>query len=126
LISEFEFQSNPDNTDYAAFDEFEMQDISPSCLVVELLLISKFYDKIVIHYGHPPDFKLYPGSVLWMTGLEICNASVSHDIDGATESFYAVTLDKYPGENIAEFSTEALRLIKIMQGGYALPIDTGS
>jgi hypothetical protein len=36
---------------------------------------------------------------------------VSYDIDGATESFYALTLENYPGENIVEF---------------ALPIDTGS
>jgi hypothetical protein len=61
-----------------------------------------------------------------MMGLETCNASVSYDIDGATESFYALTLDNYPGENIAEFAIEALRLIEIMQGGYALPINTGS
>jgi hypothetical protein len=61
-----------------------------------------------------------------MMGLETCNASLSYDIDGATESFYALTLDNYPGEYIAEFATEALRLIKIMQGGFALPINTGS
>jgi hypothetical protein len=61
-----------------------------------------------------------------MMGLETCNASVSYVIDGAIESFCALTLDNYPGESIAEFATEALRLIKIMQGGYALPINTGS
>jgi hypothetical protein len=103
-----------------------MQDIALSCLVVESLLTSNFYDKIVICYGHLSDFKLYPGSVLLIMGLETCNASVSYDIDGATESFYAFTLDNYPGENIAEFATEALRLNKIMQGGYALPINIGS
>jgi hypothetical protein len=126
LISEFEIQSGSDNTDYAAIDEFEMRDIAFSCLVVESLLTSNFYDKIVVRYGHLPDFKLYPESVLLMMELVTCNASVSYDIDGATESFYALTLDNYPGENIAEFSTEALRLIKIMQGGYALPINTKS
>jgi hypothetical protein len=61
-----------------------------------------------------------------MMELETCNGSVSYDSHGATESFFALTLDNYPGENIAEFATEALRLIKIMQGGYALPINTGS
>jgi hypothetical protein len=60
-----------------------------------------------------------------MMGLETCNASVSYDIDGAIESFYALTLENDPGENIAEFATEALRLIKIMQGGYALHINIG-
>ena len=61
-----------------------------------------------------------------MMGLETCNASVSHNIDGATELYYALTLDNYPGKNISEFATEALRLIKIMQGGYALPVHIGS
>jgi hypothetical protein len=87
LTSEFEIQPYPDNTDYAAFDEFEMRNIALSRLVVELLFPSIFYDKIVICYGHLSDFKLYPGSVLLMMGLETCNASVSYDIDGATESF---------------------------------------
>jgi hypothetical protein len=81
---------------------------------------------LIICYGHLPNFKLYPGSVLLVMGLESCNASVSYDIDGSTESFYTLTLNNYPGENIAEFATEAFRLIKIMQGGYTLPINTGS
>jgi predicted ATPase len=42
LISEFEIQSNSDNTDYVTFDEFEMQDIALACLVVESLLTSRF------------------------------------------------------------------------------------
>jgi hypothetical protein len=58
LISEFEIRCNPDNTDYAAFDEFEIQDISLSRLMVESILTSNFYHKIVIRYGHLPDFKL--------------------------------------------------------------------
>jgi hypothetical protein len=44
-----------------------------------------------------------------MMGLETCNDSVSYDIDGATESFYALTLDNYPSENVAKFAIEALR-----------------
>jgi hypothetical protein len=83
LISEFEIQSDPDKTDYAAFDEIEMQDIALSRLVVESLLTLNFNDKIVIRHEHLPDFKLYPGSVLLMMGLETCNTSVSYDIDGA-------------------------------------------
>ena len=57
--------------------------------------------------------------------LETCNASVSHDIDGAATAFGALTLDTYPGENVSDFSTEALCLIKVMQGGYTLPVNTG-
>jgi hypothetical protein len=103
-----------------------MQDITLSHLMVGSQLTSNFYDNVVICYAHLPDFKLYPVSVLLMMGLKACNASVSYDIDGTTESFYAFTLDNYPGENIAEFATEALRLTKIMQGGYAFPINTNS
>ena len=58
--------------------------------------------------------------------LETCNASVSHDIDGAGVLFSNLKLETYPGENISDFTTEALRLIKIMAGGYALPVHTGS
>ena len=58
--------------------------------------------------------------------LETCIASVSHDIDGAGTDFANLTLDTYPGENVSDFTTEALRLIKIMAGGYALPVHTGS
>ena len=36
------------------------------------------------------------------------------------------SLDSYPGENVTDFTTEAQRLIKIMQGDYALPVNTGS
>jgi hypothetical protein len=52
-----------------------------------------------------------------MMAPETCNASTSHDIDGATRLFFALTLDDYPRENISNFAIEALRLIKIMQGG---------
>jgi hypothetical protein len=58
--------------------------------------------------------------------LETCNASVSHDIDGAVAAFDQLNLNNYPGEQVSDMANEALRLIKIMQGGYALPVSTGS
>ncbi|KAI2512823.1 hypothetical protein MHU86_1612 [Fragilaria crotonensis] len=97
-----------------------------SRLVVESYLTSNFQEKIFVRYGHRKDYKRLPGSCLLIMALETCNASVSHDIDGATTAFGALTLDSYPGENVSDFSTEALRLIKVMQGGYALPVNTGS
>ena len=66
-----------------------------------------------------------PCSLRWLW-LETCNASVSHDIDGAAKAFEELTLDNYPGENITNLTTEALRLLKIMKGGYAVPVHTGS
>ena len=50
----------------------------------------------------------------------------SHDIDGAAQLFSDLRLDTYPGENVSDFAKEALRLIKVMQGGYALPVNTWS
>jgi hypothetical protein len=61
-----------------------------------------------------------------LMALETCNASVSHDIDGAAQTFADLSLDTYPGENVADLSNEGLRLIRIMKGGYALPVNTGS
>lgn len=126
MVSEYELRSDFENLTLAAFDDYEMRDITLSRLVVESMLTSTFYEKIFIRYGHRDDFKLLPGSGLLMMALETCNASVSHDIDGATESFILLTLDTYPGENVSDFATEALRLVKIMQGGYALPVNTSS
>jgi hypothetical protein len=57
--------------------------------------------------------------------LETCNAFVTCGIDGAAQSFADLTLDTYSGKNVSYFAYEALRLIKIMQGGYALPVKTG-
>ena len=58
--------------------------------------------------------------------LEISNASVAQDIEKAAEFYKTLELATYPGHNIYDFTTEALRNIKIMQGGYPLPYQTES
>ena len=126
VVNEFNARSHATNVTHAAFDAYESDEVMLSRLVVESLLTSAFYEKISIRYGHRKDFKPLPGSCLLVMALETCNASVSHDIDGAAAKFAALTLKTYPGENVSDFSNEALRLIKIMQGGYALPVNTGS
>jgi hypothetical protein len=126
IAKDYQDRIDVNNSTFAAYDAYEIRDITLSRLVVESLLSSTLYDKIVVRYGHRDDFKQLPGSGLLMMALETCNSSVSHDIDGATMLFAELTLDNYPGENIADFATEALRLVKIMQGGYALPVHVGS
>lgn len=116
----------PSPPPFSAFDKYEKGDVTMSRLVCESLLTPAFYDKIFVRYGHLPDFKKLPGSCLLLMALETCNASVSHDIDGAAQAFADLTLDNYPGENVANLSNEGLRLIRIMKGGYALPVNTGS
>ena len=96
--NEMEIRMEFENTSLAAFDAYEFDDITLSRLVVESLLSSGFYEKIFIRFGHRPDFETLPGSCLLLMALETCNASVSHDIDGAATSFADLTLDSYPGE----------------------------
>ena len=58
--------------------------------------------------------------------LDTCNASVQRDIAGALTKFDVLSLEMYPGEDITELATEALRLIYILSGSYALPLNLGS
>ena len=121
-----EFEARKRLSHVGAFDAYELDEIAMSRLVVESLLTSAFYKKIVIRFGQREDFKYLPGSCLFLMALETCNSSVSYDVDKAETDFLALTLDTYPGENITEFATEAQRLIKKMGGGYVIPIHTGS
>jgi hypothetical protein len=109
---------------FSTFDKYEKGDVTMSRLVTDLLLTPAFYDKIFVCNGHLPDFKKLPGLCLLLMALETCNASASHNIDGAAQAFADLTLDTYPGENVADMSNEDLRLICIRKGGYALPVIT--
>ena len=53
----------------------------------------------------------------------ICNSSADLAIETAIASFISLSLADFHVENIEDF---ALRLIKIMQGGYTLPYSLGS
>ena len=61
-----------------------------------------------------------------MMALDTCNASVQRDIAGTQAKFDGLNLDAYPGEDITELATEALRLINILSGSYSLPLNLGS
>ena len=126
VTEEFNRRFAADASTNEAYDLYELDEITLSRMLFESLLSPEFYEKIFIRYGHQDNFHEIPGSVLVVMALETCNASVSHDIDGAAKAFDALKLDTYPGENITNLTTEALRLLKIMQGGYALPFHTGS
>jgi hypothetical protein len=126
VTEEFNRRLAADASTNEAYDSYELDEITMSRTLVESLVTPEFYEKIFIRYGHQDNFNEVPGSVLVAMALETCNASVSHDIDGAAKAFDELALDTYPGENITNLTTEALRLLKIMQGGYALPVHTGS
>ena len=61
-----------------------------------------------------------------MMALETCNASIAHDSEGARNQLDSISVYSYPGEKAMDLTTEAQHLIKIMQGDYALPVNTGS
>ncbi|KAI2509164.1 hypothetical protein MHU86_5283 [Fragilaria crotonensis] len=126
VIAEFDQRNASDNVTHAAFDSYEKDEIMMSRLVVESLMTTDFFSKIFTRYGHRMDFKRVSGACLLIMALETCNASASLDVDEATAAFAALTLDAFPGENIADMMHEALRLIKIMQTAFSIPNNTGS
>ena len=126
VVDEFNCRLNSDAAENQTFDSYELDEITLSWLVVESLLSAAFYEKIVIRYSHRADFKDLPSSCLFLMALETCNASTFHDVEGARSLLETLSLDTYPGENISDLCTEAQRLIKIMLGDYALPVNTGS
>ena len=58
--------------------------------------------------------------------LDACNSSAVLDIDGAEKSFAQMTLSDFQGENVSSLATSALKFIKVMEGGYALPRNLSS
>ena len=52
--------------------------------------------------------------------VDACNTSAVIDIEGAEKSFKSLSLNDFPGENVA------LNHIKIMSGAYALPPKFGT
>jgi len=111
---------------YKAYDEFELNDLLLSRIMVESLLSTLFREKLDTMFSHLRDYDELPGQVIFMMTLEACNASANLDVEGAKQSFNDLKLESFPGENVEAFATEALRLLKIMNGDYAMPLHTGS
>ena len=97
-----------------------------SRLVVESLLTASLQERIFTKFGNDPKFETYPDQILFLMALDTCKASVQRDIAGAQTKFDSLALDMYPGEDITELATEVLRLIHILSGSYALPLNLGS
>ena len=108
-------------TEHEAYDSIERDEVELSRLVVESYLSEPFQEKIAIRFNHRKDFENLPGSCSFMMVLATCNASVFHDVEGAKRKLDALELSLYTGENVTDFTSDAQRLIKIMQGAYAIP-----
>jgi hypothetical protein len=111
---------------YETYDPLERDENEMTRMVFESTVTDSFLEKLTVRYSHRKDVDYLPGSCLFMMALDACNASVSHDVDGARLKLEAMTLDSYPGENITDFASDAQKQLKIMNGGYAMPIHTGS
>lgn len=111
---------------FRVYDDFEIQDIALSRLAIESLVSPAFRLKVATRYEHHPKFLKYPGSVYLSMVLEVANVSLTHDIGAAEVSFRALRLSSYPGENVSDMANDALKYIRVMQSGYALPVDLSS
>ena len=94
--------------------------------MVEPLLTASLQERIFTKFGNDPKFEAYPGQILFLMALDTCNAPVQRDIAGAQTNFDSLALEMYPGKDITELATEALCLIHILSGSYALPLNLGS
>jgi hypothetical protein len=88
------------STEASKYDEFERDDIDMKRLAVEYRLTEEIRDAIFTRYDHDPALYDYPGLVLFMMEMDICNASKSFDIDGAQAKLDELKLENYPEENI--------------------------
>jgi hypothetical protein len=111
---------------FSKYDKYDKLDCRLSRLAVESLVGASLQEDIETRYSHLDDFSTLPGNVYFLMVLEASNASVALDIDDAAEKFSSLALASFPGENIKGLATEALRLIRIMEGGYCLPGKLGS
>ena len=111
---------------FRCYDDYEFDDIALSRLIVESLLTQSFREKLEVRFSHYDDFDELPGHVIFMMTLNTCNASVEMDIEAAKESFRGLKLENFPGENVTDLATSALKCIKIMRGDYAIDVTVGS
>jgi hypothetical protein len=126
IVLAMKLRMDPTTLGPERLDPYERDDIDLSRTLVETKLSPTMRERIRVQYDHLDDFFDLPGSVIFMMSLEICNASQSFDIEGALENLERLTLDDYPGEDVTECGAIAQKYVKIMQGGYALPVKTGS
>ena len=108
------------------YDVYETEDLAFTRLCIEALLTSALRETLSIRFSHHPGYDDLPGQVLFMMTLEASNVSAEQDIKGAETIYEALTLADYPGENISDFITAALKQLKIMNTNYGMAPDVGS
>jgi hypothetical protein len=115
-----------DTTHPSVFEPLELDDMEMSRLVVESLLTEELRERMRIWFDHHDAYLDFHGGVLFLMALDVCNASVSFDIEGAQDKLDERIANEFPGESLTEFMATAQKYVKVMQSGYALPIRMGS
>jgi hypothetical protein len=115
-----------DTTQPSVFEPLEIDDMEMLRLIVESLLTEELRERMRILFDHHDAFLDFHGGVLFLMALDVCNASVSFDIEGAQEKLDELTVNDFPGENLMECMATAQKYVKVIQIGYALPIRMGS
>jgi hypothetical protein len=115
----------PTNQNSNAFDSYKRDELMFLWFVVESFLLTAF-EKILVYYGHCPDFKSLSGARLLMITLEMCKASASLDVDEATAALAALCLNFFPGKSIIDMMNKALCLIKVLRTSFMIPSNTES
>jgi hypothetical protein len=115
-----------DTTHPSVLEPLEFNDMEMSQLVVEYLLTEELRKRMRIQFDHHDAYLDFHGGVLFLMALDVCNASVGFDIEGAQDKLDELTVSDFPGENLMEFMDIAQKYVKVMQSGYALPIRMGS
>ncbi len=64
------------------YDDYEINDLLLSRMVVESLLTAAFREKLDTRFSHVSDYDELPGQILFMMTLEACNASANMDVEG--------------------------------------------
>jgi hypothetical protein len=114
VIDSHMMRLDSNSTEASKYDEFERDDIDMTRLAVESQLTEKIRDAIRTRYDHDPAFYDYPGLVLFMMALDICNASQSFDIDGKKTKLDELKLEIYSGEDITACVVYAQKQFKIV------------
>jgi hypothetical protein len=97
-----------------------------SRLVVESRLTERMIDSISTRFNYDPSFYDYPGHVIFIMALDICNASQSYAIEGAQKKLDELKLESYPVEYVTACTAYAQKQFKVLQSGYAHAFRSGS
>ena len=98
-----------------AYDSYEQDNCPFSGAVIFSLLSPRLRTQMSAVYGTPAaPLSGFPGLVSLAAALEICHSDSREDAIQAVASFKKTKLNQFPGLNVDGYSTEMMRLIKLM------------